>query len=62
MYLVPNPGRTVIDPDRSDLLPAEGRNVEPTQYWLRRLSDGDVSEAERPAEPIKPAAPTPASA
>ena len=50
MYVTPNEGRTVPDPARNDLLPPEGRNVEPSQYWLRRLDDGDVTEGEPPAE------------
>jgi hypothetical protein len=40
----PIAGRQVPDPERGDLLPAEGRNVEPTQFWQRRLADGDVVE------------------
>ena len=30
---------------RGDTLPPEGREVEPTQYWQRRVNDGDVAEA-----------------
>jgi len=45
MFIKPVAGRQVPDPDRGDLLPAEGRNVEPHQYWLRRLDDGDIIEA-----------------
>ena len=50
MYVTPVDGRTVPDPERGDLLPAEGRTVEPTQYWLRRLADGDVVESSQPAD------------
>lgn len=42
MKLKPLKGRSVPDPARGDLLPADGRNVEPSPYWLRRISDGDV--------------------
>lgn len=49
MYLKPNAGLNVPDPARGDSLPAEGRKVELTQYWQRRLNDGDVSEAAAPA-------------
>lgn len=42
MFLVPAQGRQVADPDRGDHLPAEGREVEFTQYWQRRVADGDV--------------------
>lgn len=45
MYIQPIQGRNVPDPVRGDLLPSEGREVEPTQYWQRRLNDGDVTEA-----------------
>lgn len=48
MYLKPNAGLNVPDPARGDLIPAEGREVELTQYWQRRLNDGDVSEAAAP--------------
>ena len=30
-------------------IPAEGREVEPSLYWTRRLIDGDVVEAKPPA-------------
>ena len=49
MYLKPNAGLSVLDPARGDHLPQEGREVEATQYWQRRLNDGDVTEAAAPA-------------
>lgn len=55
MYVKPAPGRTVPDPDRGDILPAEGREVPETQYWLRRLADGDI-ERDLPAKAKKGAA------
>lgn len=45
MFVKPTAGRQVPDPDRGDTLPADGREVEPTQYWQRRVNDGDVVEA-----------------
>ncbi|RQM76222.1 DUF2635 domain-containing protein [Aeromonas jandaei] len=42
MFVKPNDGRSVPDPDRGDLLPAEGREVIANQYWYRRQLDGDV--------------------
>lgn len=51
MYVKPSEGRQVPDPDRGDALPPEGREVVPTQYWQRRLADGDVIESTAPAEP-----------
>jgi len=44
MFVKPVAGRKVPDPVRGDLLPAEGREVEPQQYWDRRIDDGDVIE------------------
>lgn len=45
MFIKPAAGLAVPDPTRGDVLPPEGREVEPTQYWQRRLNDGDVVEA-----------------
>lgn len=39
------PGLLVPDPDAAPhnrFLPAEGRDVPDTEYWRRRLADGDV--------------------
>lgn len=47
-YLVPAPGRTVRDPKSLEPLPAEGRAVEMTPFWKRRLADGDVTEGKSP--------------
>lgn len=44
MKLKPVEGRTVPDPERGDLLPPEGREIAPSQYWFRRIADGDVVE------------------
>lgn len=52
MFVKPVEGRQVPDPQRGDTLPAEGREVEPTQYWQRRVADGDVVEA-APAKKTK---------
>lgn len=49
MFVKPKEGLQVPDPDRGDALPANGREVQLTQYWQRRISDGDVTEAEAPA-------------
>lgn len=42
MFVRPHKGRSVPDPARGDLLPVEGRNVEESSYWFRRLAAGDV--------------------
>ena len=55
MFVKPKEGLLVQDPSRGDALPPEGREVEATQYWQRRLIDGDVVEAQAPAETASPA-------
>lgn len=45
MFIKPVKGVSVPDPERGGELLPEGRHVEPTQYWLARLRDGDVVEA-----------------
>jgi len=52
MYLKPTAGTQVPDPDRGDVLPADGRNVELNQYWQRRIADGDVVEASPQPKPV----------
>lgn len=54
------PGLVVLDPDRGDRLPADGREVVLSSYWVRRLEDGDViragkasSSSERATRPPK---------
>ncbi|WP_434627646.1 DUF2635 domain-containing protein [Chromobacterium sp. CV08] len=44
MYVKPKAGFAIRDPDLLDLLPAAGREVPDTEYWLRRLRDGDVEQ------------------
>lgn len=45
MQVKPVSGRHVPDPEKGGFLPPEGRAVEATTYWLRRLAEGDVVEA-----------------
>lgn len=42
MFVKPAPGKMVRDPDLLDLLPEEGREVPSSDFWNRRLRDGDV--------------------
>lgn len=46
MYVKPTEGRAVPDPARGDTVPPKGREVEASQYWHRRIADGDVVESE----------------
>jgi hypothetical protein len=49
MYVKPAPGFSIPDPDLKDWLPTEGRDVPETDFWHRRLRDGDVVSATPPA-------------
>lgn len=42
----------VRDPDLKDHLPPEGRDVPETDYWLRRLREGDAVLTEPPSEQV----------
>ena len=44
MFVKPAPGRAVRDPETGLSIPEGGVRVEKTQYWLRRLKDGDVEK------------------
>jgi hypothetical protein len=57
MYIKPREGFVIPDRDRRDYLPAEGREVPSTDYWNRRLRDGDVVIAAPPEPPAPPPAP-----
>ncbi len=48
MFVVPESGRRVIDPDTRQALPADGADVPRSTYWLRRLREGDVNASARP--------------
>ena len=61
MFLKPtSPAVRVPDPAQAGTpgywLPAEGRELEPSMYWTRRLIDGDVVEAAPPAAASAPPA------
>lgn len=58
MTVTPAGDRLVRDPVTKMPLPAEGKTVPCTSYWLRRLAAGDVVEV---AAPKKPAAKKPAA-
>lgn len=44
MFVKPAAGLSVPDPERGGLLAAEGREVQPTTYWHKRLGDKDVEQ------------------
>lgn len=48
VYVVPAPGLRVVDPVTRQPLPAEGKEVERSSYWIRRLLDGDAIEGSAP--------------
>ncbi|WP_043838862.1 DUF2635 domain-containing protein [Muricoccus aerilatus] len=54
MIVIPKPGLQIADPDQHDYLPSEGRVVPPTEYWLRRLLDEDVTLADPDYSPVRP--------
>lgn len=49
-FIKPAKGVTVPDPAAGTALPEEGRQVEWSSYWERRLLAGDVAEAPEPIE------------
>lgn len=51
MYVKPAPGLTIRDPDLLDYLPQDGRDVLDSDYWHRRVRDGDVVPASAPKQP-----------
>lgn len=48
MYVKPAANRRVLDPQSHQPLTAEGAEVPRNTYWMRRLQDGDVTEATKP--------------
>ncbi len=44
MFVKPIAGVRVPDPDKNDILPEEGREVEAKSYWFRRIETGEVIE------------------
>jgi hypothetical protein len=51
-----NPGAVIRDPLTRRPLPAEGADVPESNFWLRRLADGDVTKVDE-AKPARAAAP-----
>jgi hypothetical protein len=61
MYVIPAPGLSIVDPDRHDVIPPEGRDVPEQPYWHHRLRDRDVTLKPVPVilPPPAPAPPVP---
>jgi hypothetical protein len=57
MFIAPTDGLLIPDPSMRGtpdyFLPTEGREVEPSEYWTRRLRDGDVHLAGETAPPAE---------
>lgn len=61
MTLAPKPGLIVRDPEDGRPIPEDGKTVQRSSYWLRRLRDGSVTQVTKPrtskkSEPAKPVA------
>lgn len=56
IYVCPADGIKIRDPVSKSYVPPEGMYVEPSQYWQRRVNDGDVTIHK--TKPVPPA-PTP---
>lgn len=48
VYLIPETGKKVRDPQRGDHLPPEGREVVMSSYWRRRMNEGGVKAGRKP--------------
>ena len=53
MFVKPNSGQRVADPERGGFLPNDGRNVPSTTYWQRRKAAGDVIDVKPLTKPVK---------
>ena len=62
MFAIPKPGRTVPIPGSRKLLGPAGQNIgQVTQYWHRRVRDGDVTLSQTAPVASTTPAPTPAA-
>ena len=57
-----HPEARILDPDHGDFLPAEGREVAFTPYWLSHEAQGNVTVSDPVAPDYAPTAADPASA
>ena len=52
-FLKPVPGVKIRDPKTKEFLPEEGRRVEMSVYWNRRIQDGTVVVVENQTAKIE---------
>lgn len=52
MFVKPSAGVDMRDPETLAILPARGAEVPETEFWLRRLRDGDVMRASGATEAL----------
>lgn len=56
MFVIPAPGMKVPDPAMQGtpdyFLPPQGRSVQPSDYWHRRVRDRDVTLGQPPADQV----------
>lgn len=57
MFIKPKPGVVLRDPISKQVLPAEGRNVPSSGFWLRRIAEGSVELVASVATPLPAEAP-----
>lgn len=48
MFLKPQAGLIVRDPVTKQALPEDGKRVQPSSFWLRRIAEGSVVEVTQP--------------
>ncbi len=54
IFVIPALGRQVRDPRKVFFdLPSEGREVQDSPYWRRRLKEGDVTVKPQPVQAAK---------
>ena len=55
-FIKPAPGLKIADPETGEYLPETGKVMPRSAFWLRRVKDGDVLEADPQPAPAKPVA------
>lgn len=55
MFVKPKPGVVLRDPITRQVLPPEGRRVQESGFWLRRIAEGSVDRFPEPPAKSEPA-------